>query len=65
MATKKQKREAALAKREEFLKDERAAGLEAQKADRERELNRIRKMKQAGETVNHERLVFLLNHGVG
>jgi hypothetical protein len=36
MATKKQKREAALAKREQFLKEQHRIGLEAQEADRKR-----------------------------
>lgn len=36
MATKKQKREAAIAKREEFLTRERERGLEAQRLDREK-----------------------------
>jgi len=60
MATKKQKRAEALAKREAFLEGERRHGLETQEADRRREMTRLEKMRGAdANSINMERLMLL------
>lgn len=64
MATKKQKREAALAKREQFMKEERERGLEALASDRRR--------REAEEEAAQERIrgmmgryrAILAQHGI-
>lgn len=54
MATKKQKREAAEAKRAEFIAEEKARGLEAQRADRNnQEIERQKIVVQAGMVNAH------------
>lgn len=58
MATKKQKREAALAKREEFMAKVKAEGLEAQRRDREfREAQRAAWVDAAEEEREIDRIV--------
>lgn len=52
MATKKQKREAALAKREEFLRKERERGLEAQAAGRRSEAEERKRMSEMARRIN-------------
>lgn len=49
MATKKQKREAALARRERWLEEVRLSGLKAQKEDQERRKKKLQN-DQKGET---------------
>lgn len=60
MATKKQKREAALAKREEFLREERESGLRAQAMDRAQQ-EIIRK---EAESLNDRYRAILARHGI-
>lgn len=52
MATKKEKREAALAKREAFLKEERERGLAAQKRDREEQAEKSRAAAAEANKIN-------------
>ena len=52
MATKKQKREAALAKRQEFLEKERQIGLNAQDLDRLERESRAAQIKAEVEAIN-------------
>ncbi|AOZ64933.1 hypothetical protein SEA_MAYA_66 [Streptomyces phage Maya] len=64
MATKKQKREAALAKRQKFLEEERERGLAAQKAghvaeEREREI-----LKAKIDLINDRHRNILAQHGI-
>lgn len=54
MATKKQKREAALAKREEFMARERARGLEALEASRKRHRDEIAEAERKREEIDRE-----------
>lgn len=60
MATKKQKRAAALAKREEFLREERESGLRAQAMDRAQQ-EIIRK---EAESLNDRYRAILARHGI-
>uniref|UniRef100_A0AAU7GXL5 Uncharacterized protein n=1 Tax=Streptomyces phage Scarif TaxID=3158858 RepID=A0AAU7GXL5_9CAUD len=64
MATKKQKREAALAKREKFLKEERERGLAALQADRERRDKEVLEMKQKARSINDHYRAILAQHGI-
>jgi hypothetical protein len=52
MATKKQKREAAQAKREQFLKEERERGLEAQRLSQEAEEMARQRVRALGKEIN-------------
>lgn len=52
MATKKQKREAALAKRAAFTEETRRTGLEAQKRDREERERREAKIMEEASQIN-------------
>lgn len=54
MATKKQKREAGLAKRAEFLAKEREIGLAAQRRAREEEEQETARIKEQVEAVNRK-----------
>lgn len=54
MATKKQKREAALARRQEFEAKERQQGLEAQRKDRERRAARAERDKEEAEKAKRK-----------
>lgn len=62
MATKKQKREAALARREQFLKDERERGLAAQKAARAEEEEERAASRAMAEEINARHRAILLPH---
>jgi Skp family chaperone for outer membrane proteins len=64
MATKKQKHEAAMAKREKFLAEVRADGLRAQKASREAEKKRSEEIKAAAEKVNKRYRDILIARGI-
>lgn len=52
MATKKEKRAAALARREQFLEEHRLSGLEAQRRDRETRVAFDAKLKEASAKIN-------------
>jgi hypothetical protein len=52
MATKKQKREAAQAKREQFLKEERERGLEAQRLSQEADEMARQRVRALGKEIN-------------
>lgn len=52
MATKKQKREVALAKREQFIKEEAERGLAAQRQAREADEKEREKLRQIAREVN-------------
>lgn len=64
MATKKQKRETALAKREAFLTEERAAGLEAQKKDREVRAAKEKRIQTAAAEINAKHRAVLEASGI-
>jgi hypothetical protein len=64
MATKKQKREAALAKREEFLKKEAEAGLEAQKASKIRRAADEQLIREVADSINDRHREILGRHGI-
>lgn len=64
MATKKQKRAAALADREQFLKDEAARGLEAQRRDREAQAERHDQLMMAAEEINDRHRKILSGNGI-
>ncbi len=59
MATKKQKRAAALAKREKFLENERLAGLKAQEIARQMAVARAKKAAMEANEINdrHRRIL--------
>jgi hypothetical protein len=59
MATKKQKREAALAKRDEFLAEEKTRGLEALEADRRNKARAAELIREASRETN-ERYMRIL-----
>lgn len=59
MATKKQKREEALAKREAFLAEERQHGLDAQKRAREEHEKEIEKVKARVNEINRRHRAIL------
>jgi hypothetical protein len=64
MATKKQKREAAQTKREKFMAEVEAEGLEAQKLDRTiRTKQREQTIGKARE-INERHRAILANHGI-
>lgn len=52
MATKKQKREAALAKREQFMAEEKARGLAAQGQSRVSEVQERKRLSEVAQRVN-------------
>lgn len=60
MATKKQKHAAALARREKFMAENKACGLAAQEADRERQKERKEDMAQVYREINarYEAILF-------
>lgn len=64
MATKKQKREAALAKREKFLAEVRADGLEAQRLDQEAQEKQEQLMKAEADRINQRYRNILAKVGV-
>jgi uncharacterized protein YllA (UPF0747 family) len=64
MATKKQKREAALAKREQFLKEEAERGLEAQKASKIRQTADEQLIKEVADSINDLHREILGRHGI-
>jgi hypothetical protein len=64
MATKKQKRAAALAKREAFLEEIRAEGLEALRLDRERRARNTDAVKRKVEEINDRHAAILAKHGI-
>lgn len=61
MATKKQKRLEALAKREAFLAKEREIGLAAQRRDIERHEREKARFKKAAEEINHRSMMTRAN----
>lgn len=64
MATKKQKREAALAKREAFLKKERERGLSAQKDGHIAEERERENLKAKIDLINERHRTILAGHGI-
>lgn len=64
MATKKQKHEAALAKRERMLEQARLDGLKAQKADQLRREIFAERAKEAAERENHRLENILATHKI-
>lgn len=65
MATKKEKREAALAKRAEFLAQEREIGLAAQRRSREAAEREKARIKEAVEEINRRSMVTRANIAAG
>jgi cell fate (sporulation/competence/biofilm development) regulator YlbF (YheA/YmcA/DUF963 family) len=59
MATKKQKREAAQAKREQFLKEERERGLEAQRLSQEADEMERQRVRALGKEINDRYKIVL------
>lgn len=64
MATKKQKRESALANREKFLAEVRAAGLETQRLDQEAQEKQEQLMKSEADRINQRYRNILAKVGV-
>lgn len=64
MATKKQKREAAEARRAAFMDKVRADGLAAQKADQEYQRKKEERMSAAAQRINQQHRSTLLNNGI-
>lgn len=64
MATKKQKREAAMVRREQFLKQERERGLEAQKLDKDRRDAEIEEIREIADQINQRHYATLRNAGL-
>lgn len=64
MATKKQKREAAQAKREAFLAEERERGLDAQRASHEADAQERERVRAQAERINHRYKTILAQAGV-
>lgn len=64
MATKKEKRAAALAKREEFLAGVRADGLEAQALGRAQEAYERELIRESIQTINDRHREILARHGI-
>lgn len=62
MATKKQKREAALAKRENFLEEVRQQGLEAQEREQEFWKAEENRLQEAAERINRRHRAILQGH---
>jgi hypothetical protein len=62
MATKKQKRAEALAKRERFLEEQKRIGLEAQRQDKERRELREQRAKEEAERMNRRFQAILAAH---
>jgi hypothetical protein len=62
MATKKQKREAAQAKRDEFMAGVKASGLAAQQADRNRRIAKEKRFAARNKSLNSYVKELLLNH---
>lgn len=64
MATKKQKRAAAQAKREKFIAEVKAEGLEALRMDRERRASHSDTVKRKAEEINARYAAILAKHGI-
>ena len=64
MATKKQKREAALAKREKFMQEERENGLRAQALDRAKQEQHRETIRKNAEALNARYKAILASHGI-
>lgn len=64
MATKKQKREAAQAKREQFLAEVKAEGLAAQKLDRTIQEKQREQTAQAAREINERYRAVLVRAGI-
>lgn len=64
MATKKQKRAAALAKREEFMAEVEAEGLKALRLDRERREIHTDLVKRKVDEINARHEAILSRHGI-
>lgn len=64
MATKKQKRAAALAKREQFMAEVKAEGLEALRLDRERRENLSDSISRKADEINARHAAILARHGI-
>lgn len=64
MATKKQKRAAALAKREEFLKKVKEEGLLAQQSDKAYQDKLVEELKEHAEEINIRHREILSRHGI-
>jgi hypothetical protein len=64
MTTKKQKREAAKAKREKFLAEERERGLAAQRAGRAREDEEMEILRAKIDLINKRHRTILSSHGI-
>jgi hypothetical protein len=64
MATKKQKRAAAQAKREAFLAEVKADGLKALEGSRQRQKKADEIMTQAAKEINEHRRAILHRHGI-
>lgn len=62
MATKKQKREKALAKRAAFLEEHRQHGLEALKRDREEREHQEERMKETARQIDRRYMNILAAH---
>lgn len=64
MATKKQKREAALAKREAFLAEEAARGRHVQEMDRQHRAAELNLISQVAAEINQRHADILARHGI-
>lgn len=64
MASKKQKRAAAMAKREEYMAKVKAEGLAAQKRDRERRTQATMAVRVITDEVNDQRRQILAKHDI-
>jgi hypothetical protein len=64
MATKKQKRAAALAKRETFMNEIKTEGLKALELDRARRTVYLDAMKRKVEEINDRHAAILARHGI-
>jgi len=64
MATKKQKREAALAKREKFLRETRESGLRAQAEDKHNQEIKKQAIAAEAKEINDRYGAILANHGI-
>lgn len=64
MATKKQKREAAMAKREQFMREQRENGLRAQKQDRHNREMQRQQFAAKGREINARYEAILAKHGM-
>jgi hypothetical protein len=64
MATKKQKREAALAKREKFLQETKESGLKAQQAERQHREMQKQAIQATANEINARYAAILAKHGI-